>query len=242
MAGSMTVARLRWAAVGAVALAGIGWAVSGWSAEDAHLVPPPAVDEQTAATSETAVLAGGCFWGVQGVFEHVKGVSKAVSGYAGGDAETAHYEMTSTGETGHAESVQITFDPQKITYGQILRIYFSVAHNPTELNHQGPDSGTQYRSAVFPANDEQAKVAKAYIDQLNQGHVFDEKVVTTIEPGHAFYPAETYHQDFLVRNPTYPYIVFNDLPKVANLKQLFPDQYNADPVLVLSGPRAQKQS
>jgi peptide-methionine (S)-S-oxide reductase len=181
------------------------------------------------------VLSGGCFWGVQGVFQHVKGVSSAVSGYDGGDKSTAHYDMTSRGDTGHAESVRVTFDPGEISYGRILQIYFSVAHDPTELNRQGPDQGTQYRSAIFPANDEQASVAKAYIAQLNQAHVFDAAIVTKIEPGRTFYPAEDYHQDFLARNPTYPYIVYNDLPKLENLKRLFPDVYRAEPVLVGPG-------
>ena len=170
-------------------------------------------------TSEVAVVAGGCFWGVQGVFQHVDGVTSAVSGYAGGEKATAHYEMTSSGNTGHAESVQITFDPRKITYGRILQVYFSVAHDPTELNRQGPDEGTQYRSAIFPMNDEQARVAKAYIAQLDSAHAFGAPIVTTIEPGKTFYRAEDYHQDFLAKNPGYPYIVFNDLPKIANLKQ-----------------------
>ena len=178
------------------------------------------------------MIAGGCFWGVQGVFQHVAGVTNAVSGYAGGDKSTAHYDMTSNGTTGHAESVQITYDPRKITYGRILQVYFSVAHDPTELNRQGPDSGTQYRSAIFPVNDEQAQVAKAYIAQLDAGHVFGAPVVTTIEPGKTFYRAEDYHQDFLAKNPAYPYIVYNDLPKVANLKRLFPALYKPDPSLV----------
>jgi peptide-methionine (S)-S-oxide reductase len=198
------------------------------------MVPPPAVDEPAAGNSETAVFAGGCFWGVQGVFQHVRGVTKAVSGYAGGEAATAQYEVVSTGETGHAESVQVTFDPHQVTYGQLLQIYFSVAHDPTELNYQGPDHGTQYRSALFPVDEAQAKVAKAYIAQLGQAKVFDAAIVTKIEPGKAFYPAEAYHQDFLARNPGYPYIVFNDLPKIENLKQMFPDRYRADPVLVLA--------
>jgi peptide-methionine (S)-S-oxide reductase len=178
------------------------------------------------------VLAGGCFWGVQGVFQHVNGVTNALSGYAGGDKETAQYETVSAGGTGHAESVRVTFDPRRISYGRILQIYFSVAHDPTELNRQGPDTGTNYRSAIFPTSPDQARIAKAYIDQLNQAHVFDATIVTTIEPDRAFYPAEDYHQDFLVRNPTYPYIVINDLPKVENLKRLFPDLYRDDPVLV----------
>jgi peptide-methionine (S)-S-oxide reductase len=200
--------------------------------ETARAVPTPAVDEQAGAkTSETAVIAGGCFWGVQGVFQHVNGVTSAVSGYAGGEKATAHYDMTSEGNTGHAESVQITYDPRKITYGRILQIYFSVAHDPTQLNRQSPDSGTQYRSTIFPTSEEQAQVAKAYIAELNGAHVFGAPVVTTIEPGKTFYRAEDYHQDFLAKNPAYPYIVYNDLPKVANLKRLFPALYRPDPAL-----------
>jgi peptide-methionine (S)-S-oxide reductase len=203
------------------------------TAEEARVAPPPAVDEQAGAkTSEVAVIAGGCFWGVQGVFQHVNGVTNAVSGYTGGDKATAHYEMTSSGNTGHTESVQITYDPRKISYGRILQVYFSVAHDPTELNRQGPDEGTQYRSAIFPLNDEQARVAKAYIAELNAAHVFGSPIVTSIEPGKTFYRAEDYHQDFLAKNPGYPYIVFNDLPKIANLKRLFPALYRPDPVLV----------
>jgi len=203
------------------------------TAEEARVVPPPAIDEPAGgASAEIAVLAGGCFWGVQGVFQHVDGVLSAVSGYDGGAKETAHYEMTSEGNTGHAESVRIAYDPRKITYGRILQVFFSVAHDPTELNRQGPDEGTQYRSAIFPQNDGQARLAKAYIAELEQAHVFRAPIVTTVEPGTTFYPAEGYHQDFMARNPTYPYIVFNDRPKVENLKRLFPDLYRADPVLV----------
>ena len=204
------------------------------AAERAHSIPPPALDEVADAptASEVAVLAGGCFWGVQGVFQHVEGVTSAVSGYAGGAADTAHYEMVGSNTTGHAESVGVTFDPHRISYGRILQIYFSVAHDPTELNRQGPDVGTQYRSAIFPANPEQTRVAEAYIAQLNQAHVFASAIVTKIEPGLDFYPAEDYHQDFLVRNPNYPYVVVNDLPKIQNLKRLFPDLYRATPVLV----------
>ena len=154
------------------------------------------------------MLAGGCFWGVQGVFQHVQGVTSAVSGYTGGEKNTAQYETVGTGTTGHAESVQVTFDPHKITLGRILQIYFSVAHDPTELNYQGPDSGTQYRSTIFPTTPEQARIAKAYIAQLDQAHVFDGAIVTTIEPGKSFYPAEGYHQNFLTLNPNYPYIVY----------------------------------
>jgi peptide-methionine (S)-S-oxide reductase len=220
--------------VGLLAAAGV--AATRSTAEEARVVPSPAIDEPAnGRASEVAVVAGGCFWGVQGVFQHVDGVISAVSGYDGGDKATAHYEMTSEGNTGHAESVEITFDPRKITYGRILQIYFSVAHDPTELNYQGPDEGTQYRSAIFPANDEQARVAKAYIAELNSAHVYKAPIVTTIEPGKTFYRAEDYHQDFLAKNPSYPYIVFNDLPKIANLKRLFPALYRADPVLVSTG-------
>jgi peptide-methionine (S)-S-oxide reductase len=218
--------------VGLLAAAG-GFIATRSTAEEARVAPPPALDEQTnGKTSEVAVIAGGCFWGVQGVFQHVAGVTNAVSGYAGGDQATAHYDMTSSGTTGHAESVQITYDPRKITYGRILQVYFSVAHDPTQLNRQGPDEGTQYRSTIFPVNDEQARVAKAYIAQLDSAHVFQAPIVTTIEPGKSFYRAEDYHQDFLAKNPGYPYIVFNDLPKIANLKRLFPALYRPDPVLV----------
>jgi len=207
------------------------------AAEKAVVIPPPA-DDQAAANapaSETAVLAGGCFWGVQGVFQHVKGVTTAVSGYAGGEAGAAHYDMVSMGDTGHAEAVSITFDPKQISYGRILQIYFSVAHNPTELNRQGPDVGMQYRSTIFPSSPEQARIAKAYIAQLDGAKVFDKKIATTIEPLKAFYPAEAYHQDFMTRNPDHPYISYNDLPKVDNLKRVFPDRYRVKPVLVGSG-------
>ena len=173
------------------------------------------------------------------MFQHVDGVTSAVSGYAGGAANTAHYEMVGTNTTGHAESVQVTFDPRRISYGHILQIYFSVAHDPTELNRQGPDVGTQYRSAIFPANPEQAHIAEAYIGQLNQGNTFTASIVTKVEPGRSFYPAEGYHQDFLTRNPTYPYIVANDLPKIEALKRLFPNLYRATPVLVAAAaPRS----
>ena len=225
--------RLTIIAVLCAAAAGIAYWSAGAAAESPHVVPAPAIDAPaSSATSEVAVLAGGCFWGVQGVFQHVKGVTNAVSGYTSGDKSTAQYETVSMGTTGHAESVQITFDPRQITYGRILQIYFSVAHDPTEFNRQGPDVGTQYRSTIFPMNADQSRIAKAYIVQLNQAHVFDAAIVTTIEPDRTFYPAEDYHQDFLTRNPTYPYIVFNDLPKIENLKRLFPDLYRTDPVLV----------
>jgi peptide-methionine (S)-S-oxide reductase len=203
------------------------------AAEQARPIPAPSVDQAAAVgDTETAVFAGGCFWGVQGVFQHVKGVAGAVSGYAGGDASTAQYETVSGGETGHAESVRVTFDPHQVSYGKLLQIYFSVVHDPTELNRQGPDEGAQYRSEVFAATPEQARVAKAYIAELNKTHAFDAAIVTKVEPLKGFYQAEAYHQDFLVRNPHYPYIVINDLPKVEALKQLFPDQYRSDPVLV----------
>lgn len=206
-----------------------------FGAEDAVVIAPPALDETTQAHSETAVFAGGCFWGVQGVFQHVKGVTKAVSGYAGGAANTAQYETVSGGDTGHAESVEVTFDPSQVTYGTLLQIYFSVAHNPTELNRQGPDSGTQYRSAIFPENAEQQRVAQAYIAQLDAAKSFNKPIVTKLETYNGFYPAEEEHQDFLTNHPTYPYIVMNDLPKVEQLKQLYPQRYQEKPVLVKAG-------
>ena len=212
-----------------------GFTISSYpaTAEGAHVLPTPAIDAAPSqATSAVAVLAGGCFWGVQGVFQHVKGVTSAVSGYAGGDKKAANYEIVSTGTTGHAESVQVTFDPRLISYGRLLQIFFSVVHDPTELNRQGPDAGTQYRSAVFPANTEQANITKAYIAQLDQAHAFKKAIVTRIEPDRTFYPAESYHQDFLTRNPRYPYIVVNDLPKIEDLKHVCPDLYRAAPVLV----------
>jgi peptide-methionine (S)-S-oxide reductase len=216
-----------------LSVAGIPLSISPSIAEDARAIPAPAIDEPAGhTTSEVAVLAGGCFWGVQGVYQHVKGVASAVSGYAGGDKATAHYERVGDGTTGHAESVRITYDPRKISYGRLLQIYFSVAHDPTELNRQGPDDGTQYRSAIFPTDAEQARVARAYVAQLDQAHAFAAAIVTRIEPDRSFYPAEAYHQDFLTRNPTYPYIVINDLPKIAALQRLFPEFYRADPVLV----------
>jgi peptide-methionine (S)-S-oxide reductase len=203
------------------------------SAESAHTLPAPAVDLPAVSEGRSVVvLAGGCFWGVQGVYQHVKGVLSAVSGYTGGQKNTAVYETVGTGLTGHAESVQITYDPKQITFGKLLQLYFSVVHDPTELNRQGPDEGTQYRSTIFAGTQEQANVARAYIVQLNGAHVFKKPIVTTIETGKTFYPAEAYHQDFLTLNPQYPYIVVNDLPKIADLKRLFPDVYRAQPVLV----------
>jgi peptide-methionine (S)-S-oxide reductase len=204
------------------------------SAAPATNVPAPAVDEPvgTPGAHETAVLAGGCFWGVQGVFEHVKGVNRAVSGYAGGSASTASYDQVSTGTTGNAESVQITYDPSQITYGQLLRIFFSVVHDPTQLDRQGPDEGTQYRSAIFPQNELQQRIAESYIAQLNDAKVFGAPIVTRIENATQFVPAEAHHQDFLNSNPTNPYIAINDMPKLDDLMRQYPDLYRAQPVLV----------
>ena len=209
------------------------------AAEPAVIIPAPAVDAAAPAGSnlQTVVLAGGCFWGVQAVFQHTKGVTAAVSGYAGGNKQTAHYETVGTGRTGHAESVAVTFDPRQISYGKILQIYFSVAHNPTELNRQGPDYGTQYRSAIFYADDEQKRVAGAYIAQLDNAHAFGQPIVTQLEPLSGFYPAEDYHQDFAVLHPSYPYIVYNDAPKVENLKRLFADAYRDMPVTVMAASK-----
>jgi peptide-methionine (S)-S-oxide reductase len=222
--------------------AGAGIVLRGSAAELSHMIPAPAVDEQAAAgapaaTSEVAVLAGGCFWGVQGVFQHVKGVTNVVSGYAGGEQKTAHYQMVGSGTTGHAESIRITFEPGKISYGRILQIYFAVAHDPTQLNRQGPDVGTEYRSAIFPTGPDQARIAKAYIAQLNQARVYNAAIVTKIEPGREFYAAEDYHQDYMTLHPTQPYIVYNDLPKIEDLKRLFPEVYRTDPVLVATASK-----
>jgi peptide-methionine (S)-S-oxide reductase len=200
-----------------------------WSAGNAAgvAVPGPSVDGAKAAKSgeQTAVVAGGCFWGIQAVFQHVKGVKNATSGYSGGDAKTAQYEIVSTGETGHAESVKITYDPAQVTYGELLRVFFSVAHDPTQLNRQGPDDGTQYRSAIFYGNDEQKKIAEAYIAQLDKGKIFPRAIVTQVVPLKAFYPAEAYHQDYAMLHPDQPYIIYNDAPKVAHLRQEFPELY-----------------
>jgi peptide-methionine (S)-S-oxide reductase len=187
--------------------------------------PAPSVDIPAAGNKgkATAVLAGGCFWGVEAVFERLKGVSNVVSGFSGGDKSTAHYEMVSTDRTGHAESVKITYDPSQISYGQLLEVFFAVAHDPTELNRQGPDEGTQYRSVIFYSSDEQKRVAEAYIDQLNKARIFSHPIVTQLTPLNGFYAAEEYHQHFLDRNPTYPYIVYNDLPKLKRLQQQFPE-------------------
>jgi peptide-methionine (S)-S-oxide reductase len=205
----------------------------GGAAEVAVVIPAPVVDQpKSAGALQTAVLAGGCFWGVQGVFQHVKGVRKVLSGYAGGDKATAQYGKVSSGSTGHAESVQITFDPAQVTYGKLLQIYFSVAHDPTQLNRQGPDVGTQYRSAIFYSDDAQKRIAEAYIEQLNKSKVYRSAIVTRVDALKGFYAAEDYHQDFLVNNPRYPYIVVHDLPKIKNLKLLFADEYVDRPVTV----------
>jgi peptide-methionine (S)-S-oxide reductase len=200
-------------------------ALVGSGASAASRFPDPVQDIKVAAagTQQTAVLAGGCFWGVEAVFEQLAGVSDVVSGYAGGSSATAHYQVVSTGTTGHAESVKITFDPARISYGQLLKIFFAIAHDPTELNRQGPDEGTQYRSAIFYETPEQKTVAEAYIQQLEAARVFPRHIVTQVVPLQGFYPAEAYHQNFLDNNPTYPYIVYNDLPKLAHLKKQFPE-------------------
>ena len=200
-------------------------------------IPNPVVDTAAAdaGKSETAVLAGGCFWGMQGMYEHVRGVKRVVAGYAGGDKATAHYEMVGTETTGHAESVEITFDPKVVSYGQLLRLYFSVAHDPTQLDRQGPDRGPSYRSEIFYASPAQERVAKAYIEQLNKAKVYPSPIVTKIEPLKAFYAAEDYHQDYLIHNPRQPYIVYNDLPKIEALKTIYPQHYQAAPVMVTQG-------
>jgi peptide-methionine (S)-S-oxide reductase len=203
-----------------------------FGAEAPVIIPPPADDNPKAAgPMQTAVLAGGCFWGVQGVFEHVRGVRKVIAGYAGGARSTADYERVGTGSTGHAESVKIIFDPAKISYGQILQIEFSVVHDPTQLNRQGPDVGTQYRSVIFYADDDQKRIAQAYIAQLDQAHVFARSIVTQVDPLKGFYEAEGYHQDYLIHNPTNPYIAMYDVPKVENFKRTFPELYSGQPVL-----------
>jgi peptide-methionine (S)-S-oxide reductase len=214
------------------ALAAILWNQPAPAQEAAVAIPPPENDLAEPGNSAKIVFAGGCFWGVQGVFQHVNGVTRAVSGYSGGNADTATYEQTGTGTTGHAESVEVTYDPSVVSFGDLLQVYFSVAHNPTQLNYQGPDHGTQYRSTIFPVTQGQADTARAYIAQLDAAGLFEAPIVTTIEPLKAFYPAEQYHQDFLTLNPTWPYIAFHDLPKIAALKQLFPHAYREEPVLV----------
>ena len=212
----------------ALVLVGISLACNSAKAS-ATKIPDPALDAPLANVKgeQTAVLAGGCFWGVEAVFEHVKGVIKVTSGYSGGPANAAQYEKVSTGETGHAESVRIVYDPSKISYGQLLKVFFAVAHDPTELNRQGPDTGTQYRSAIFYGNEEQKRIAEAYIDQLDKAKVFRTAIVTKVTPFQSFYEAESYHQDYLAQHPNEPYIVFNDLPKLEDLRKHFPDLYKA---------------
>ena len=202
-------------------------AVACTASDRAVTIPNPAVDAALAKgkSQETAVISGGCFWGIQAVFQHVKGVTNATSGYSGGAANTAQYELVSNGDTGHAESVKITYDASQITYGQLLKVFFSVAHDPTELNRQGPDTGSQYRSSIFYGNDEQKKIAEAYIAQLDNAKVFPSRIVTQVVPLKAFYPAEAYHQNYFARHPDNPYIVYNDAPKVAHLQQQFPELY-----------------
>jgi len=205
----------------------IAGAVACNARDNAVVVPNPAVDSPIAKSKgeQTAVIAGECFWGIQAVFQHVKGVVDATSGYSGGAANTAEYETVSTGDTGHAESVKITYDPSQITYGQLLRVFFSVAHDPTQLNRQGPDSGTQYRSVIFYNSDEQKRIAETYIAQLDRASVFPRPIVTRVVPLSAFYPAEAYHQNYAAQHPNNPYIVYNDAPKVAHLQQQFPELY-----------------
>lgn len=229
----------RW--MGAVAivlvLAGLcpGVLPAALAAEEAVVIPPPLLDNPKApGPRQIAVIAGGCFWGVQGVYQHVRGVRQVLSGYSGGTKATAEYEAVSRGRTAHAESVEIRFDPQELSYGDILQIYFSVAHDPTQLNRQGPDTGTQYRSNIFYADDSQKRIADAYLAQLDSTKVFRRAIVTRVERLTAFYPAEAYHQDFLIKNPHHPYIVFNDLPKIANLKRVFLGRYREQPVTAQS--------
>jgi len=227
----------RWRAILAAGLSAVGVAAGVFLVEgpgvpfasgtSSSAIPAPTVDEPSSGgpKSETAVLAGGCFWGVQGVFQHVKGVSAAQSGYAGGDAATANYDTVSTETTGHAESVRITYDPSQVTYGQLLRVFFGAVQDPTELNYQGPDVGPSYRSVIFTQNDSQQKIANAYIAQLNQAGAFPAPIVTTVTPGANFYPAEAYHQDYLSLHPNNAYIVANDLPKLGALRADFPELY-----------------
>ncbi len=224
-------------ALGALSLAGLtvgGLTLGVAQAENAgHALPPPAVDATPSGDgSETAVFSGGCFWGVQGVFQHVKGVTRAVSGYAGGHVANPDYQQVSSGDTGHAESVRVTFDPARVSYGTLLRIFFSVALDPTQKDRQGPDWGSQYRSELFVNGPEQERIAKAYVAQLDSAHAFSRPIVTRIDPAGPFYPAEAYHQDYLDRHPDAPYITINDLPKVQTLRTLFPGYWRPTPVTV----------
>jgi peptide-methionine (S)-S-oxide reductase len=244
LSDSLPAARRRgsFAWIAAALLAGVGLHFANvGAAESAVKIAPPAVDATSAATgTQTAVFAGGCFWGVQGVFQRVNGVIQAVSGYSGGAKETAHYEMVGSGLTGHAESVKITYDPKKVSYGTLLQIYFSVAHDPTQLNRQDPDSGTQYRSAVFYADPAQKETTEKYIAQLDAAKAYPKKIVTQVVPLVAFYPAEDYHQDYLTLHPDQGYIARFDLPKIVNLKATFPQQYRAEPALVMARAGAAK--
>ena len=227
----MFASRLLSACASLLLVTGAGWIIATRGAVAPAVVPAPAVDNPMQhGQPQSAVLAGGCFWGMQGVFEHVRGVRGVLAGYSGGSRLTAQYGEVGTGHTGHAESVQIVFDPAELSYGKLLQIYFSVAHDPTELNRQGPDSGTQYRSDIFYADDAQQRIAEAYIAQLEKDKSFPRPIVTRLDPLKGFYPAEGYHQDYYLKNPQQPYIVINDLPKIRNLKQLFPDYYRDSPV------------
>lgn len=230
---SYFASRIALVAIAGLLTVAVGPVLSRASAEEARVIPPPAIDLPAGKTdSAIAVFAGGCFWGVQAVFQHVEGVRNAISGYAGGASVTAQYRLIGSGLTGHAESVQVHYDPRKVSYGQLLQVYFSVAHDPTQLNRQGPDTGTQYRSTIFPADAEQARVARAYIAQLDKAGVFPAPIVTSLEAGKTFYPAEDYHQDFLERHPDHPYIRYYDLPKLVELQRLFPRLYRARAALV----------
>jgi peptide-methionine (S)-S-oxide reductase len=233
----MTFPTIRWpkpwmAGFALIAFSVVLWQAPLFGAETPVIIAPPTLDNPKASGSpQTAVLAGGCFWGVQGVFEHVRGVQNVVAGYAGGDRSSAQYERVSSGTTGHAESVKITFDPAAISYGQILQIAFSVVHDPTQLNRQGPDVGSQYRSAIFYADETQKHIAEAYIGQLDKSHVFPRAIVTRVDPLKGFFPAEDYHQDYLIHNPNVYYIATYDIPKVENFKRTFPELYSGRPVL-----------
>ncbi|MEO7208722.1 MAG: peptide-methionine (S)-S-oxide reductase MsrA [Steroidobacteraceae bacterium] len=220
------------ALTGAIAAGVFLWHAPLFGAEAPVIIAPPLVDNsKSAGPAQTAVLSAGCFWGVQGVFEHVRGVTNVIAGYAGGEKASADYETVSSGSTGHAESVKITFDPAAISYGQILQIAFSVVHDPTQINRQGPDVGTQYRSSIFYADEDQKRIAQAYISQLDQSHAFSRPIVTRVDPLKGFYPAEHYHQDYLIHNPTQPYIAIYDIPKIENFRRTFPQLYSGSPVL-----------
>ncbi len=224
-----------WAGLRTALLAAALLGAAACAAEPVAAVPPAVLDSPKAAGPlQTAVLAGGCFWGTQGVFEHLHGVRRVVAGYAGGSRATAHYEVVGLGGSGHAESVQITYDPQQLSYGEILQVFFAVAHDPTQVNGQGPDIGSQYRSVIFYADAEQQKIATAYVAQLNQAGVYRAPIATQIAPLPGFYPAEGYHQDFLIHNPGNAYIVTNDLPKIRSFQRLLPTLYRGDPVTLTS--------